>query len=413
MNTPILLPAIRSTVGDWIFYVTTLSFSEVAKLIKDPDEIHERKGLSTWIQRVAIDKHSTEISTYILENQQRFLGSLIVGVYGGSPDWAPINIQFTNAHEAVPEDQKQNIEGKLGLLNLSGSEKLFPIDGQHRVAGIKKAIQKTDLLDNFDYDHVSAIFVSHDPNSEQGKQRTRRLFTTVNKKAKRVDTAARIALDEDSGFAIVVRKLIDSHWLFEDDRKHISYCGGGAIPASDEKSITSVVGLYQLVKDLFTKERQTKFDNERPSDNEVESHLALCTKFFDLLIAKIPAFQAVFVNEKETAANYREGAKNHLLFRPMGQRGFAKATELLISRGLTIDESISTLSKIDMNLINEQWHYIVWNPIENKMLTAKESITETYILKLTGQEARDTTHSEKLEKLLASIEEEKQKQNNL
>jgi DNA sulfur modification protein DndB len=409
MNTPILLPAIRSTVGDWIFYVTTLSFSEVAKLIKDPDEIHERKGLSTWIQRVAIDKHSTEISTYILENQQRFLGSLIVGVYGGSPDWAPINIQFTDAHEAVPEDQKQNIEGKLGLLNLSGAEKLFPIDGQHRVAGIKKAIKKTDLLDNFDYDHVSAIFVSHDPDSEPGKQRTRRLFTTINKKAKRVETAPRIALDEDSGFAIVVRKLIDSHWLFEDARKHISYTGGGAIPASDEKSITSVVGLYYLVKDLYPKNRQTKFDSERPSDAEIESHLKLCMAFFDLLLEKIPAYKSVFVNGKETASDYREGTKNHLLFRPVGQRGFAKAIEVLISRGITIKEAVSSLSKIEMNLINEQWHHILWNPIENKMLSSKESLAETYILKLSNQEGRDKAHAEKLKNLLTSIEEQKQK----
>ncbi|MCB5186142.1 DGQHR domain-containing protein [Methylobacillus gramineus] len=405
MSTSTLLPAIRSAVGDWIFYVTTLSFSEVAKLIKDPDEIHERKGLSTWIQRVAIEKHSAEISEYIKESNQRFLGSLIIGVYGGSPDWAPLNVKFTEAHDNVPEEQKVSIEGKLGLLNLTGSESLFPIDGQHRVAGIKKAIEETDLLDNFDYDHVSAIFVSHDPLSEEGKQRTRRLFTTVNKKAKRVDLAARIALDEDSGFAIVVRNLIDNHWLFDDRKKYISYSSGGAIPARDKKSISSVVGLYKIVQDLYPKKEQSKFDNERPSDEEIQNHLNFCSRFFDLLLENVPPFKSVFVDESETASDYREGNKNHLLFRPMGQRGFAKAVEVLISRGRTLDEAVTLLATVNMNLASEDWHYIVWNPIESKMLTAKESITETYLLRLVGEDARDNKHRVTLNELLQSIQE--------
>ena len=62
---------------------------------------------------------------------------------------------------------------------------------------------------------ISAIFVAHDASSEETKQRTRRLFTTVNKKAKRVSKSAIIALDEDNGFAVITRSLIDEHWLFE------------------------------------------------------------------------------------------------------------------------------------------------------------------------------------------------------
>ena len=55
MKTATLLPSIRSRVGDWNYYVTTLSFDEVSELIKAPDEIHERKKLAEWIQREAIE----------------------------------------------------------------------------------------------------------------------------------------------------------------------------------------------------------------------------------------------------------------------------------------------------------------------------------------------------------------------
>jgi len=93
MTSKIVLPAIRARVGDWNYYVTTLTFSEVADLIKAPDEVHERKRLADWIQREAIDKHASEVSTYILKTSQRFLGSIIVGVYGGKPDWTALSIK--------------------------------------------------------------------------------------------------------------------------------------------------------------------------------------------------------------------------------------------------------------------------------------------------------------------------------
>ena len=210
-----LLPAIRSYVGDWIYYVTTLTFDEVRVLIKDPDEIHERKKLSDWIQRVVVRDHSDAIATYITENKQRFLGSLIIGIYDGNPDWAPLNVNFSHDFLDLSDSEKEKIEGKLGLLHLSGSEKLFAIDGQHRVAGIKKAFQYIDFDPKMKDESISAIFVAHDASSEETKQRTRRLFTTVNKKAKRVSKSAIIALDEDNGFAVITRSLIDEHWLFE------------------------------------------------------------------------------------------------------------------------------------------------------------------------------------------------------
>ena len=74
----------------------------------------------------------------------------------------------------VPE----NIEGTMGLLELRGDEKLFAIDGQHRVKGIKEAIGKNEALRK---EEVCTIFIQgviasrrdHDPD---GFQRTRRLF---------------------------------------------------------------------------------------------------------------------------------------------------------------------------------------------------------------------------------------------
>lgn len=400
MKNAFLLPSIRSRVGDWNYYVTTLSFHEVSELIKAPDEIHERKKLAEWIQREAIDSHSESIAAYIVSNPQRFLGALIVGVYGGSPNWTPLNVMVPD-DEGISEEQRHRIEGRLGLLRLSGSENLFAIDGQHRVAGIKVAIKDSTVADQIGNDSVSAIFVAHDPKSEAGKQRTRRLFTTVNKKAKIISKAAKIALDEDDGFAIVTRRLIDSHWLFEDARKHVLYTSGGAIPATDTSSITSVVGLFEIVKDLYGGPKG--FDLDRPGEAALTAHLELCMSFFDELLAQIPEFKTVFVNKKSTPGAFRLAECNHMLFRPIGQRAFARAVQLMIERKSSVSAAVKKLRTVDLFIQNEKWHHVMWNPVAKTMITNKLLIAEAQLLRLAGQPLRNKAIGKKLDALLASI----------
>lgn len=404
MKTTTLLPALRSRVGDWNYYVTTLNFEEVAELIKAPDEIHERKKLAEWIQREAIESHAEAIAQYIVGNPQRFLGSLIVGVYGGSPNWTPLNVKVPD-DEGICEDQLARIEGKLGLLRLSGAENLFAIDGQHRVAGIKLALEDEEVAAKIGYDSVSAIFVAHDPKSEAGKQRTRRLFTTVNKKVKIISKAAKIALDEDDGFAIVTRRLIDSHWLFEDARKYVLYSSGGSIPATDMASITSVVGLFEIIRDLYGGSL-SDFEQTRPDEDSLTEHLELCAEYFDELLKQIPEYKAVFVGAKGRPGNYRQPDNNHFLFRPIGQRAFARAVELLMSRGDTVAAAVKKLRGAELFIQEEEWHYIVWNPVDETMITNKILLAEAQLLSLAGQPLRNKTIAKKLAELLASIADE-------
>ncbi|MCF7519391.1 DNA sulfur modification protein DndB [Pseudoalteromonas sp. L21] len=393
-----LLPAIRSIVGDWITYITSMSFKDINKLVKSPDEIHTRKGLSEWIQREAIDSHSDDIAKYIENTPQRFLGSLIIGVYDGRPNWAPLNINFKIDQLELSEEQRDSVEGKLGLLHLSGDEKLFAIDGQHRVSGIKKALDKLGQDNSIAKDEINVIFVAHDESSQEGKLRTRRLFTTVNKKAKPVSKSATIALDEDNGFAIVTRNLIDQHWLFEDERQHISYTSTGSISPKDEKIITSVVGLYEISKDLYGNNKK-QFESKRPTDDELQQHLSDVISFLDEILEECSELKEVFKEQQNTARYYREEL-NHLLFRPVGQRAFARATQLLISRGFDTKAAISVLLKADMNISSHDWHNILWDPIGETMITSKLVMAETQLLRLCGHEARTTRNAQNLDELI-------------
>jgi len=400
MNSKLTLPALRSRVGDWTFYATTMRLRDVATHIKAPDEVHESKKLSEWIQREAIDSHAKAIAEYILTNEQRFLGSIIVGVYGGHPDWSPLKIRLSSTGD-LSDSQVRRLESALGVLYLTGDEKLFAVDGQHRVAGIKHALGSISPDSAIKDDSISAVFISHDPTTEEGVARTRRLFTTLNKKAKAVSKSQTIALDEDNGFAIITRRLIDSYWLFSGDDSRVAFNSTGSLGASEKEALTSVVGLSEVVKDLYGSPGE--FDQKRPSEEELIKHFNVCVQFFDALIKHIPEYHKVFVEKSAQPGDFRNAKSNHLLFRPIGQRSFARAAQLLISRGDTTEEAVVKLAKADLNLLSEHWAHILWNPVTSQMMTGVLIVGEANLLELSKEPPRNQQSLKRLAKIRESV----------
>lgn len=181
-------PAIRSYIGDWVYYVSTMSFKDVASFVKRvDDELHHSELLKDLLQR-SITNNYKSIANYIKTQQERFFNALVLAVYDGDPLWHEVKLEYEDGSEFY----------NLGVLELSGDEKIFPIDGQHRVEGIKSVVGETD---DFNDEQIPVIFVSH-KTDEAGMQRSRRLFSTLNRYAKPVSMRDIIALDEDDVVAI-------------------------------------------------------------------------------------------------------------------------------------------------------------------------------------------------------------------
>ena len=134
----------------------------------------------------------------------------------------------------------------MGFLRLNGEEKIFPVDGQHRVEGIKEALIKNPKLED---ETISVILIGHQKNQE-GMERTRRIFSTLNRNAKSVSTGDIIALDEDDTVAIVTRNMLENFPLFMNDNisdeKRTK-----AIAEKDVKSFTSLIKLYETNKVVY------------------------------------------------------------------------------------------------------------------------------------------------------------------
>jgi len=159
------IPVIQATIGTWTYYTGVLSFEEISDYVSPiNDELHKSKSLSDAIQR-SITNNYISIKEYILNQDERFFNAIVLAIYDGNPNWIEVELEIEN-------QQFYN----LGFLSLTGEEKIFPVDGQHRVAGIKTSLNENELLKN---EKVPVIFIGHKKNDE-GMQRTRRLFSTLD-----------------------------------------------------------------------------------------------------------------------------------------------------------------------------------------------------------------------------------------
>ena len=382
--------AIRQNIGNWIYYVTTLSFDEVNRFVKPVDnELHHVEKLQDMIQR-SLTQNVDKIKTYILSQEERFFNSLVLAVYDGDPEWREIRIDYGNEETY-----------DLGVLEFSGEEKIFPVDGQHRVEGIKMAIlENSELLQ----ENIPVIFIGH-KNDNEGMQRTRRLFSTLNRYAKPVNLSDIIALDEDDSIAIATRNLIENNSLFQG--KRFRNDKQKAIPKTDFDAFSNIITIYECNKELLAYflldkevvddsgkklDKKAKLDyycRFRPIEEEVASFISFVQNFWDAFCTKISIIREYLSTTAEPLAKvYRnEVIGGSLLFRPIGQVPFVQCAINLHKDMQDWQEVFTRLNQLNLTMNIEPWKNLVWNMSTNRV----ERATSQKTIKLLMQYLIDKT----------------------
>lgn len=367
------IPAIRGQIGSWEYYITTLTFKQVSDHVsKIDDELHKSESLKDLIQR-SITNNYKSIKQYILKQPEVFFNSLVLAVYDDYPNWVEIEVSY---------DDEETY--KLGLLDFPSKHKIFPVDGQHRVEGIKAAIKEKPELEKM---QISAIFIGH-KNDEKGMKKTRRLFSTLNRYAKPVTMDDIIALDEDDTVAIVTRNLLEDFDLFNDDR--IIYSKQKAIPTNNYKAFTSIITLYQCNLELFkfffetkeglkpTKKRIDEYLKFRKSDSFIEEFHRFSKSFWNDMKKNISSINEFINTTEQPAKKFRNKKGGEILFRPIGLLPFVKAIVKIKTREKTtkFKTIIEKFDSINLDMTKKPWLNVVWNPISEKMIMNNMSLTE-------------------------------------
>ena len=398
------IPAIRAKIGIWVYYIATLKFSQVEKYVKKvDDELHKSTVLREMLQRSITDNYKS-IAQYIEDQEERFFNSLVLAVYDGDPKWHEIRLDYGNDEEYYD----------IGILELTGEEKIFPVDGQHRVEGIKKVLQETE---EFNEEKIPVIFIGHKKDAD-GMRRARRLFSTLNRYAKPVSMRDIIALDEDDSTAIISRELIENHPLFENER--VFDAKTKAIPDSNKTAFTSIITFYECNQELlyyYLRDKQVKnpdgknvkgkskiknYIKIRPSDNELDEYRQLCMSFWNYMMLYIDDMRT-YMNTTPNSEPFRNKEGGNILFRPVALIPIVKAiVQIAMRTEMDFEEIIKNINTMPLHLIDACWKGILWDVNNKKMIMNNQATTELLFIFMYDKSIMSKKEREKLAKGFAA-----------
>lgn len=348
------IPAIKGRMGDWIYYTGLMTFNQINEhVIPSIGEIYQATCLDNLLQRELTSNYHS-IKNYLLNDNERFFNAIILAVFDGDPQW--LEVEF-------PAEERDYTN--VGFLQLSGEETIFPVDGQHRVKGIKEALlTKPELGD----EQVPVIFIAHHQ-TDDGRKRTRKLFSTLNRRAKPVGKNQNIALDEDDVCSIITRDLLHSCELFAGD--NVLNHKGKQIPVSNTSAFTSLITLYQCVdivvrwhmlKKGYKPSQYKNFLEKRPEDIIVNELTNRCDDFFEKFIEHTPVIQE-YVKDTSTcrAKKFRNSEGGNILFRPVALTEYCSVALMLEEQDIPLDIVFQKMSAINLQINEVPWLGIIWD----------------------------------------------------
>jgi DNA sulfur modification protein DndB len=399
MTGPLLLPALQGVFGSWNYYASLMRLSDVSERVQYARDIHQNEKLNDMIQRRLDDKtRAQDIAEYLLKTTDRFFNSLVVGVYGGDPQWLPFDVKPRNKSHLLDQLDERDRES-VGYLEFNGREDLFALDGQHRLAGIKAALAKNALIGD---ERVSVIFVSHSK-TPAGMKRTRSLFVAINKKAVAVNRRDIIALDEVDPAAILTRELVDQNKLLCRGQVDVDRFTN-SIPAA-APALTTIGNLYDLVRvalnEIVAPEERAELQaatRVRMKDRRLQHYSKLVSAYLNSLFGLDATLAAALA-----AADFgpsivagRTPANPRLLYRPIGLLIVTRVVAAL-RKTRSLDASLKLARKIPMLMTEAPFAGVIWE--RNRMQTTNASLATRLLLHMLG-ERQDV---EKLRQSLATL----------
>ncbi len=408
-KSELILPALRGVMGDWVFYSCLMSIEDLGSRVSFADEIHKSKELSGMIQRQLKRGRSDQIASYLRSQEERFFNSLVLATYGGAPNWSALDDLKSESRTDFVGKLDEETVSSVGFLTLTGGESLFAVDGQHRLAGIKKAMRAG--LGQDPLDDISVIFVAH-RQTEKGFQRTRRLFTTLNKTAKPVSKGDIIALDEDDVMAITVRRLIEESDYFGEEG--IAFVASNNMPATNFTGLTTIGNLYDILTTLFTgfdtelKSKKMDLQFQRPPEEKLEEYYKLATTYFRFLGESFPALQEFF-DAKATENVVKKHRGNHggdAFYRPLGLAIFSGIIAKL-SKEHELEDAIELASCLPTKLSGAPYTGLMWDPSGKRIVGSNSVTLREVLLHMIGEaKFKESTILERYRKALGQEDAE-------
>lgn len=361
----LLLPCLTGKFGSWRYYNVVMKIKDVInpesgiKTVPESKRIYTSKNLNDIIQRMESEKRIDPIKAYILNQNDRYFNSLTVAITGGDPRWYPVAI---NKDEKFSADEIEYLNLKYGILELTGAEELFILDGQHRLLGMRKACETNPAIGE---DEVSVMLVIHEQIPE-GVKKIRRIFVSLNRNAKPVSEGENIILEEDDASAIIARQLVEKYPLFKTRdaialNKNLNLTPG----KNDLGKFTTLLALYNINEALVDNDNLYKVKigknpvRIRPSDKQINETYKAVEAFWNSFFEVLPEAKK-FVQKPDDYVGLKTDKGGVFYLRPVGQEIIVMLYAYLKKENQL--DKFKKLAKVEPYLNSTFWNFILHNP---------------------------------------------------
>lgn len=374
---------IKADMGTTPYFIGKMPAGQLIDSVGIAKELPEWPDLSAdeKMQReYDIKRVIEEMVPYIIEDPDRFFGSLIIDIYQGFEE-----IVFESIEEAMPNmPAAYRVPMKdMGFLTLTGKERLIALDGQHRLLALRIAIKGmmgipagTKMLSSYNKlvphpelanEEISVIFVEH---TDQLK--IRKIFNKINKYAKQTSRGDNIITSDDDIFAVISRQLLKAGEPLAPINEIDLVNWKSNTLSLRSKHLTTLSALYTISETILKDKKYAK--NRIPSNYEKEEAYAIVSKFWKVLLDQLSAFREYIqlTRQDKTISLLRE---TNLLLKPVTQMALAHVARMANNKGVGWNRVVERLNEIDWSFDNQMWfNILVIGSANKKMITGKESV---------------------------------------
>jgi DNA sulfur modification protein DndB len=306
------VPAMRGKMGTRTYYACLMPMSAVPKLFKFTDWA----GISPddREQRVLNTKRVPDLAAYITENEDDYLFSSITASYKSEPMFEPF---------APGMD--------IGVLKLQLEDELIINDGQHRAAGIVKALTAGT---NFGQDTLSVLLFPWESTA-----RVQQMFSDLNRFVQKTSKSLDILFDKRDDMAAATLAMMEKVPIFKEltEKEKVS------LEVKSTKLFT-LAALYDANVELL----------KGHDKHDIVANAALLTDYWTEVAKHMPDWTKVLSGTKLAIEVRQEKISSHsTVLRALGGLGVD-----LLGSAADWKAALSGLEAIDWSKKNPEWDNI-------------------------------------------------------
>jgi len=312
MQIPVPLPAMRGRMGSRTYYSVMMPLNAVSQFFKFTDwsgMLPEDRE-----QRVLVEKRIPELANYITENEDDYLFSSITASYKSEPVFVPYTA-----------------DSNIGTLTLHLGDELIINDGQHRCAGIVRALKNgsEDLKG-----HTLSVLLFPWENTDRVQQ----MFSDLNRFVQKTSKSLDILYDKRDDVAAATLMMIEKVPAFKEltEKEKVSL-------ESKSTKLFTLAALYDANVELL----------KGYGNNDIPTNAGLLTDYWTEVAKHMPDWGKVLKGQKLAIELRQEKISSHsTVLRALGGLG----VDLMASGDWKA--RLTPLEEIDWSKKNSEWENI-------------------------------------------------------